>query len=73
MMNMKYLGMNWEKFQNGYSAFIISFMQQAIVFSIEMMNIIIMTTIDSWEDLIFDFLALSCLAEFDDLFLTVFG
>jgi hypothetical protein len=32
-----------------------------------------MTTIDSWEDLIFDFLALSCLAEFDDLFLTVFG
>lgn len=65
---MKYLLMHRKQFYRLDRAFQIAFFQVTIVVFIEILNIINLLSVDNMVDLIFDYIALAVIADFDNIF-----
>ena len=57
-------------FRDWFSAYMVGFCQFSVVLSVEIVNLVILTTNNTVMDIIMNFLALVIISEFDDYFLS---
>ena len=67
---MKYANNHTWKFRSWRNAYLIGFGQVLMVFSVEIINIILLCENDTVEDIIMDFLALVIISDFDEYYVT---
>ena len=67
---MKYANNHPWKFRSWKKAYLIGFCQVLMVFSVEFINLILLCENDTVEDIIMDFLALTIISDFDNLYVT---
>lgn len=67
---MKYAMNHPWKFTSWFNAYLIGFTQMLVIFSVEIVNLMVLLTIPSVTEIIMNFLALVIISEFDDYFFT---
>lgn len=71
---MKYCAMHYDKFENPGRAFVIGFTQMAMIVLVEVINLWNLSNITEGGtySIMFDFIALGIIAEFDDYFIELY-
>ena len=71
---MKYVAMHKSDFKNPYAAFFMGFLDTSMIFGVEFINLWNLSNITEGgvHSLMFDFIALGIIAEFDDYFFELY-
>jgi len=72
LRNMKYVAMHIDEFEHPVKAFFLALMQATSVLFVQVVNIWNLVNIEGIMDIVFDYIALGIVSEFDDAFLEIY-